>query len=1462
NDLNSPISLPDVDVEAEVPVSSTFNTVVTNPSLPGVEVEIIGGSATNPDGTLFTGKLSINPVPDYGRPESRPEELRPGMAVTIQPAGIRFNPPARITFPNADGMTPGNELNLWSLSPDTGKFNVVGKMAVSADGQSFITVEGGVVASAWHFPLASSPTPVANEGKNFCGSCRAPVGSEANLEEGSLYQTYSLPSYRSLGQSRSVSLTYSSVTADPKPIISADTTLSARAAVPGTFSTRLKIGGVQQGDELFTNSGTLPEDTDSISRLSHQFDGSNLVTGRYSYELTVFSNYQNSSIGGIANGNTIIVNRKNSPFGTGWALTDIQQLHSQAGGGILLTGGNGTALFFSGGPDTFGSPARDFSTLIRNPNGTYSRAFKDGTKVNFSSQGLQTSVVDRNNNITTYGYDGSGRLITVTDPVGLVTTLVYANDRLQKITDPAGRPTQFQHDSSGNLTRVTNPNGTFVRYNYDSAGRMIETIDERGNSTTYGHDFAGRFAQSTRPGEETRSLISSKFQGLPNGGIGFGTPTNPAPIVRRENATASLTDGRGNTTYFTLDSLGQVISQRDALGQLTRTQRDSNGLPTRITHPNGAVATMTYDAKGNLLTSTDPMGATTTFTYEPGFNQIKTIRDPKANVTTINYDAKGNPIEITDALDDRSQVTYDTRGLVISVTSGVGTPVQNTMSFTYDAHGNLLTTTDPRSNVSTLAYDSAGNVVRSTDAENRVNEFSYDARNRLISVLDADMKLTQYGYDPKGNLTQVRDAKNQLTTFTYDGLDRLASATNPLGLTETFVYDGNGNLTSAMNRNGQTIAFNYDAINRLTGKTRPPTSSEVGNQVTNYAYDSVGNLVNVINPTIGVFNAYDAANRLISSTSSVEEAAAGTIVPINVDTTIGGNNFQFDGRSIQVSGGTLTVNGSHTFANLALINGAILTHSPTTGSTADKLDITVTGTLQIDSTSRIDVNGRGHLGGKQPGNPFSFEGMTVGFARGSTYRTGGSYGGLGGIGFNSGGNGVPNPVYGDFRNPNDAGSGGGNDVFNGQGGNGGGLVRIVAQTVQLDGAIRANGASGTGNDGGGGSGGGIRVDVGTLQGTGQINANGGNASAFNQSGGGGGGRVGIYYQNATAFNFANVVATGGIGNGAPNGGAGTVYLQGPARESGELVVDNNNIAASSLSTPIPGSSSSTLALTHLRVRRAARAKLDSTLNLTGTLEVATSGEFAVGNPIISNRVSLSSNAVVTHVATTGADTFKVDISTQTFTIDGTSRVDVNGRGYLGGRRPGNPFANAGMTVGFVQGSTTRTGGSYGGLGGVGFNGVAGSGVPNPVYGDFRNPNDAGSGGGNDSFNAGQGGNGGGLIRIVAQTLQLDGTIRANGASATGDNGGGGSGGGIRIDAGILQGTGQISANGGEGSPKNQAGTGDQTGGGGGGRAAIYYQNASGFNFANATATGGTAKTVRFTLSSKSRSSIRCSTRRR
>ena len=61
----------------------------------------------------------------------------------------------------------------------------------------------------------------------------------------------------------------------------------------------------------------------------------------------------------------------------------------------------------SGGPDTFNATrCYDFSTLVKNSDATYTRSIKNGTQVNFNAQGLQTSLVDRNNNSTTYAYDG------------------------------------------------------------------------------------------------------------------------------------------------------------------------------------------------------------------------------------------------------------------------------------------------------------------------------------------------------------------------------------------------------------------------------------------------------------------------------------------------------------------------------------------------------------------------------------------------------------------------------------------------------------------------------------------------------------------------------------------------------------------------------------------------------------------------------------------------------------------------------------------------------------------------------------------------------------------------------------------------------------------------------------------------------------------------------------------------
>jgi len=277
---------------------------------------------------------------------------------------------------------------------------------------------------------------------------------------------------------------------------------------------------------------------------------------------------------------------------------------------------------------------------------------------------------------------------------------------------------------------------------------------------------------------------------------------------------------------------------------------------------------------------------------------------------------------------------------------------------------------------------------------------------------------------------------------------------------------------------------------------------------------------------------------------------------------------------------------------------------------------------------------------------------------------------------------------------------------------------------------------GTENNAGGGSGGGIRIDVGTLQGLGSIDANGGTGGV--SGGGGGGGRVAVYYQSITTFDLSKITASGGTGD--VNGGAGTIYLQGPGRESGELIVDNNDVPSSTVSTPIIPFPTGQLNLTFLRVRRGAHARVDDEISVN-TLEVAFGPGFSgltLGKRVIAQTIDLHDEGFITHLPATATEFFKVDLNAETITIDATSRIGVAGRGFLGGNQPGNLFGANGMTVGFAAGSTGRSGGSYGGLGG------SSSGSSNPVYGDFRDPNEPGSGGATFGVPTGSGG---GLVRI-------------------------------------------------------------------------------------------------------------------
>ena len=909
-----------------VTVNPDGETVLKEENM-GIELRIPRGMTRNEDGTPYTGDLYVSEVPRNLAPAALPEFMDPSLLITIQPVGVVFMQPVPITFPNTDDLPPGEVADIWSLDPDTGAFAIVGKAMVSSDGERLETIEGGIRRADWHVAASGTPSrdspmlPPIPGGDGPCECDEQPVSSAVSLDTGTMSTTVSLPRYRSLGQSRGVSLSYRSNKANPSRVIEMNARVRGR---PAYFSYRVEeVGGVAAlgQKEMYLNTDNFSRfirDEPNDFRIAMPFNALDIPTGVYRYRVRQTSHFRLRSVRTTGLGadlgqstqtnrgtlpprtredgsrmslfvedRIIIDNKSRSPYGAGWEVNGVYSISEGIDGGLLLQiPGSASVHYVKDDDGNFISPGVYYTTLTEEQDAEgnttgYRLLNKSGIVRYFDAEGRLQYTEDRNGNRSSYSYQAyksqgdnsdSYRLTTITDPVGRQTNFRYSDGYLEEIEDPAGRVSRFRHSAHGDLVEIIYPDNSSKNFSYDEH-RMVSKRDERGNTTSYSYSAHGQLVNVTLPDATERNITNRSQIGIMADDEGSRSEPGKATVLAKVRS--RYADARGNPVLETLDADGYPLVTIDSAGRETIMERDDKSNVTREVRPNGSAANMDYDTQGNTMRREEEFnGAVTSYEYNQ-FSQVTSMTNPRGNTMRHEYDSKGNQTRTINPLGHTTTMEYNTQGLVTRTQS----PNNLVTTYQYNNHGLMetMTQTPPQGSpggtrTTSYTYHPTGLMASMTTPEGVTYQYSYDERSRRTKVRDNAGQETLYSYNPYGNMvrTEMKNSDGSIATWTtteYDSRNRNASTTIPHKGAENStwrtLYDNESNVAATTDPAGNVDRMQHDSINRLTGSVHRLNGN------TSYEYDKLSRLTKVTAPTgIETSYEYDSIGRLMAEHSA------------------------------------------------------------------------------------------------------------------------------------------------------------------------------------------------------------------------------------------------------------------------------------------------------------------------------------------------------------------------------------------------------------------------------------------------------------------------------------------------------------------------------------------------------------------------------------------------------------------
>lgn len=485
---------------------------------------------------------------------------------------------------------------------------------------------------------------------------------------------------------------------------------------------------------------------------------------------------------------------------------------------------------------------------------------------------------------TRYAWDDNGR-VTVLNADGSQEIYMYdLRARLVLWVAPDGAEHFNSYDDQGRLTIEQDPLGAITAYQYDETGRLIRLFPGDDEPTSY--EYSNGFVHAVRRGEAVwkyqrndQGDITRKT--APDGNVTdysydkHGQLTEvwyPDHSCQRLswNDLGQLLEEQlpqGGGRRYRYDDLGRRIAREDEHGALTQYQWDSVGRLVKVTLPGGATRELSYNAYGKITSEQDELGRVTRYEYADGWHLISRRINPDGSTLRYRYDnVRLQLTGIENEVGETYQLDYHANGLIQQETGFDG----RRTAYAYDLNGHLLEKTELGDGdsqwVTRYQRDAAGRLIRKTLPDGNTVDYTYDRQGNLLSVddghwslnyeYDRENRLTaehqgwgtlRYGYDACGQLTHLRLPDNNRLAFHHDKGGHLATVElNGKILTSHLFKSGREH----QRQQGQLLShYHYDEQGRLHAHTI--TQPAQRHYLRQYNYDPSGNLARLLDTRKG-----------------------------------------------------------------------------------------------------------------------------------------------------------------------------------------------------------------------------------------------------------------------------------------------------------------------------------------------------------------------------------------------------------------------------------------------------------------------------------------------------------------------------------------------------------------------------------------------------------------------------------